>query len=307
MQLSIVSTLYRSVPYLEEFHRRASAAAAVVTLDYEMVLVNDGSPDDSLEAALALRACDPRVRVVDLSRNFGHHKAMMTGLAHARGDLVFLIDCDLEEDPEVLGEFHADLHNQGADVVYGVQRERSGGALHRLTGALFYQLYNFLTDYPVPKNVTTTRLMTRRYVSALLEHRERQFHILGLWTITGFKQVAVPVEKRRKPTSAYTLARKVAIVVDAVTSFSSKPLVAVFYLGALISLLAAGGVLAVVINVIFFGGFLVGWASLIVSVWLLGGISIFCIGLVGMYLGKVLIETKRRPYTIVRQVYGVEE
>jgi hypothetical protein len=154
MDLSIVTTLYYSSPYLEEFYARTCAAAEQITDDYEIILVNDGSPDDSLDVALSLFERDDRVKVVDLSRNFGHHKAVMTGLAHARGDLVFKIDCDLEEEPELLGEFYAEMiKDPSVDVVYGVQQRRKGGPFERLSGSLFYRLFNLLSDHPVPSNL----------------------------------------------------------------------------------------------------------------------------------------------------------
>src|SRR5260221_11625066 len=121
MDLSIVTSLYYSAPYLEEFYRRGCESAKNLAQDFEFVLVNDGSPDNSLEVALALHERDHRVRVIDLSRNFGHHKAIMTGLAHARGNLVFMLDCDLEEPPELLGPFHKAMLKHNADVAYGVQ------------------------------------------------------------------------------------------------------------------------------------------------------------------------------------------
>ncbi|RYE74975.1 MAG: glycosyltransferase, partial [Hyphomicrobiales bacterium] len=134
MKLSIVTTLYQSAATIDEFCRRAFAAAAKIASDVELVLVNDGSPDDSLDRAVALHEADPRVVVVDLARNFGHHKAMMTGLAHATGDLIFLIDCDLEEEPELLGMFFERLSSGGFDVVYGQQEIRRGGLSERFTG-----------------------------------------------------------------------------------------------------------------------------------------------------------------------------
>ena len=124
MILSIVTTLYNSAPYLEEFHARVCAAAEQITPDYEIIFVNDGSPDNSLQIALSLYQKNERVRIVDLSRNFGHHKAMMTGLAQARGGMVFLIDSDLEEEPELLETFYKELRTTGADVVFGVQQKR---------------------------------------------------------------------------------------------------------------------------------------------------------------------------------------
>src|SRR6266481_9971297 len=127
MTLSIVTTLYDSAPYLEQFYLRTCAATEQITRDYEIILVNDGSPDNSLDIAISIHRRDKRVRVIDLSRNFGHHKAMMTGLTHAGGELVFLIDCDLEEEPELLEKFYRELKATEADVVFGVQQKRKGG------------------------------------------------------------------------------------------------------------------------------------------------------------------------------------
>jgi putative glycosyltransferase len=303
VELSVVATLYRSASHLEEFHRRVSVAAASVATDYEIVLVNDGSPDDSLAAARRLLARDARVRIVDLARNFGHHKAMMTGLAHTRGDLVFLIDSDLEEDPELLATFRHRMEESGAEVVYGVQAARRGGVVERVGGWLFFKAFNLLSDTPIPENVLTVRLMTREYVSALVAHRERQIMIAGLWALTGFHQVPCPVTKHARAATNYSLTHKAAILANAVTSFSDRPLVFIFYLGLMISGLASLAAAVLVIRRLFFGVMLAGWASLIVSVWLLGGLTLFCLGVIGVYLSKVFIETKQRPYTIVRHIY----
>jgi len=303
VKLSIVSTLYRSAAHLEEFHERASEAARQVAADYEMVLVNDGSPDDSLAVALKLVAADQRVRVIDLARNFGHHKAMMTGLAHASGDLVFLIDCDLEEDPELLVEFARTLDTSKADVVYGVQRGRRGGLGERWSGKIFFTLFNLLSDTPIPENVTTVRLMTRPYVSALISHREREMMIAGLWMLTGFRQVPFAITKHVRSPTTYSLGRKIAIFVNSITSFSSRPLEFIFYLGLAIGFAASAAAAYLIIRRLFFGILLPGWPSLIISVWLLGGLMLACLGVIGIYLSKIFIEAKQRPYTIVRDIY----
>src|SRR5262249_22005503 len=153
------TTLYYSAPYLEEFYARIKTEAERITHDYEIIFVNDGSPDNALNIAIALYENDDQVRIIDLSRNFGHHKAIMTGLAHARGSLVFLIDSDLEEEPELLGKFYNEIHNSGADVVYGVQRTRKGGFFERISGSIFYRIFNWLSIYPIPQNLITVRLM----------------------------------------------------------------------------------------------------------------------------------------------------
>lgn len=303
MDLSIVTTLYCSAPYLEEFYARACAVAEKVASDFEIIFVNDGSPDNSLEIALSIYQKDPRVRLIDLSRNFGHHKAMMTGLNHARGDMIFLLDSDLEEEPELLERFYDELKVSGADVIFGVQQKRKGHYFERISGALFFKVFNLLSTHPIPPNHLTARLMTRNYVTALLRHREREFVMSGLWALTGFNQIPIAVRKHHNSASTYSLGRKFSHLVNAITSFSSKPLVLIFYLGCFISLVSSIAAIDLIIRKILFGTLLEGWASLIVSIWLLGGLTIFCLGVIGIYISKVFIEVKQRPYTIIREVY----
>lgn len=303
MILSIVTTLYNSAPYLEEFHLRVSNAAKQIAPDYEIILVNDGSPDNSLDVAISIHMKDERVRVIDLSRNFGHHKAIMTGLTHARGELVFLLDSDLEEEPELLLEFYETFKATKADVVFGVQKRRKGDFFERISGGLYFKVFNLFSTHSIVPNHITARLMTGKYVSALTKHQEREFVMSGLWALTGFNQVPVFVTKHHTSPSAYNLRRKFSHLVNAITSFSNKPLIFIFYLGTLIMIVASIAALDLIIRRLFFGVMLEGWASLIVSIWLLGGITIFCLGVIGIYLAKIFTETKQRPYTIIKNVY----
>lgn len=305
MKLSIVATLYQSAQYIEEFCGRASAAARqLANDDYEIVLVNDGSPDNSLELAVRLCESDPHLIVVDLSRNFGHHKAMMTGLAHAGGEHVFLIDSDLEEEPEWLPSFSEQMARERCDVVFGVQAQRKGEIFERWSGTLYYILYRTLTGLKVPYNVTTARLMSRRYVDALMQFEEREVDIGGLWYITGFDQRSQVVKKHNTSETSYTFGKKLSIIVNSVTSFSNLPLVAVFYVGIAILVTACAYTAYLVVHRLLDAQPIDGWTSLMVSVWLLGGLILSAIGVVGIYVAKVFSESKRRPYTIVRQIYG---
>lgn len=302
MQLSIVTTLYKSAPYVEEFHRRISAEAAKVTDDYEIVMVDDGSPDDSLDIAVKIAVRDPRVRVVELSRNFGHHRAMMTGLRLAKGAFVFLIDVDLEEEPEWLSRFWTTLAASGDDVVFGYQPRRKGRLLERVGGAVHWWLIRKLSYYPIPENLVTARLMTRPYVRALLRHPEQKTAIGGLWALTGFRQAGLPVTKGLTGTSSYSVIGRIAMGLDGLTSFSEKPLIMVFLLG--IAIFALSSVAAAYLIVLRLTGTLLsGWASLLVSVWMLGGLSIASVGILGLYIARIFIETKRRPYSIIRKVH----
>lgn len=305
MKLSIVATLYQSAPYINDFYERASAAARqLVEDDYEIILVNDGSPDNSLDLAVALTEHDSHVVVVDLSRNFGHHKAMMTGLAHAKSERVFLIDSDLEEEPEWVLSFAAQMDNETCDVVYGVQEKRKGNWFERFSGQWFYLFFKLLTGLALPENIVTARLMTRRYVDSLLRHQEREVFMAGLWHITGFNQIPCSVLKHSTSKTTYTFRRKMSLLVNSVTSFSNTPLVSIFYIGVSISLFALLYIIYLVIHWVFLSTPLSGWTSMMASIWLLGGMVISFIGVVGIYLSKIFLEAKQRPYTIVRHVYG---
>lgn len=305
MKLSIVATLYKSASYIEEFYQRVSAAAReLVGDDFEIVLVNDGSPDNSLQLAIRLTQHDSRVVVVDLSRNFGHHKAMMAGLAHAQGERIFLIDSDLEEEPEWLLSFSGQMDVEFCDVVYGVQERRKGNWFERWSGELYYRVFNYLADIDHPRNMVTARLMSRRYLDALLQFREREMVISCLWVITGFKQSAWPVKKHMTSPSTYSLAKKIELMINSITSFSEVPLRLIFYIG-----------LTIFSGALIYAGYLIfaklvlaspmdGWTSVMVSIWLLGGMIISFVGLIGIYLSRVFSETKQRPSIIVREIYG---
>lgn len=308
MKLSIVATLYQSAPYIDEFYKRSSTVSKqLVEEDYEIILVNDGSPDSSLELAVQLTELDEHVVVVDLSRNFGHHKAMMTGLANAQGEHIFLIDSDLEEEPEWLINFSGQLSQTQSDVVYGVQEKRKGNAFERWSGRWFYGFFKVLTGLALPENVVTARLMTRRYVEALLRHQEREVFLAGLWHITGFKQSSQTIKKHSSSETTYTFRRKMSLLVNSVTSFSNAPLIGIFYIGVSILIVAGIYTASLVSQWLFIAKPPSGWTSVMASIWLLGGLVISFIGIIGIYLSKIFSETKQRPYTIIRQIYRKHE
>lgn len=304
MKLSIVTTLYKSSSYINEFYERISIEARKITDDYEIIFVDDGSPDDSLQKTVALYEKDSKVKVIELSRNFGHHKAIMTGLSHAKGEYVFLIDSDLEEEPELLGRFWVELqsHND-LDVVYGVQESRKGGWFERWSGDVYYRFFNKISHIKLPKNIMTCRLTTKCYNEALINHQEREIFLAGLWVISGFKQQGLEVKKHAHSETSYSLQHKVSVLFNSLTSFSNFPLKIIFYIGTIISSISFIYILWIIFRKIFFNISLEGWTSLIVSVWFLGGMILFSIGIIGIYISKIFIETKQRPYTIIRKKY----
>ena len=303
MKLSIVTTLYRSAASVDEFYHRALKAAEAITDDIELVVVNDGSPDDSIDLALALQRTDPRLVVIDLARNFGHHKAMMTGLAHATGDMVFLIDSDLEEQPEDLVLFYQRFTQGDCDVVYGVQEARRGGLIERATGALFFALVAALSDLPLPRNLVTSRLMTREYVSALVRHRDREFLIAHLWQAAGFRQQAIVIKKLSRSPSTYSFRQRIEMAVKHVTTTSTRLLYLVLYTGLLIFGLSICVILYYLGRYFTSGIGVDGFTSQIISIWFLGGLITLILGILGIYIANIMTETKRRPYTIVRRIH----
>lgn len=308
MKLSIVTTLYQSSRYMEEFHRRVTAVASAITDDYELVFVNDGSPDNSLEIAKKLRVNDRHIVIVDLSRNFGHHRAMMTGLERAQGDFVFLIDVDLEECPENLTAFwdYLGAHPE-ADVVIGQsQTKKQGGIARRLASSWFYDMFNFLSYVKISNRELVSRLMRRTYVDSLVSYRERELFIPGIWVHAGYEQHYLPAEKTFDGNSTYTLRRKLTMVVDAVTSFSAKPLYMVFYTGILFVISAALVIVYLIVNKLLFGYAIVGWASLVAILFFIGGVITGSLGIVGIYIAKIYTEVKQRPNSIVKTVYCEE-
>ncbi len=308
MQLSIVTTLYYSAPYLQEFCSRITKEAERITNDYEIILVNDGSPDESLEVAITLHESAPHyVKVIDLSRNFGHHKAMMTGLTYAQGDLVFLIDVDLEEEPELLGTFYSAFKEHNPDVVFGVQKLRRGSLFSKWSGNLFYFLFNLLSDYKLPKNLTTVRLMSRRYVDSLIVCREREVIIAGLWEFVGFTQLPLPIEKLNRTKSTYAIGKRLAYFIMSIAAFSNKPLIYIAYLGIGILGPSSLYVLYLIALRLFLGKPPSGFTTLVVSIWLLGGLTIFSLGVTAIYLSVIFSETKHRPYTIIRGIHERHE
>ena len=305
MRLSIVSTLYNSAPHLLEFYQRITQCAQEITHDYELILVNDGSPDNSLELAVSLHEKDQRVKIIDLSRNFGHHRAMMTGLSYALSDYVFLIDSDLEEPPETLKVFWEEI--QGAkdfDVVFGVQEKRRGGWLERVSGTLYYNLVNWLSDVKVPENFLTVRLMTQNYTRNLVQYKERELNFSVLTELVGFKKKKIVVEKSITGPSNYSTFKKFSVLVNAITSSTNRPLWLIFYLGLAITLCSSIFVIKLLIDRGLYGVGLVGCTSVIVSIFFFGGLIIFVLGIIGIYLSKVFVESKQRPYVVIRNIYG---
>jgi putative glycosyltransferase len=305
--ISIVTSLYHAAPYVQAFYDRSCATLESITDDYEFIFVDDGCPAGSGDAVRALIATDPKVKLIVLSRNFGQHKALMAGLDHAAGDYVFMLDSDLEEDPELLSEFYEALQQEPElDVIYGYMAARKGKVFERWSGALFYRLINVMADLEIPPNMLMARLMKQGYVRDLVTYQESHVFLGGVFQLVGYNQRGVPCKKSNKGSTTYTLRRKLTLAMDALLSFTNKPLTYVAGLGLSVSMLSLilAGILA--IRLAIFDSTIEGWSLVLVSVWLLCGLIILSIGLVGFYVGRVFLQVKARPNTIVKQIVTQE-
>ena len=305
--LSIVVPCYNEEACLRELHVRLSrAAAATVGDSYEIVFVNDGSRDRTWEIMRELADSDPHLVAVNLSRNHGHQLALTAGLDLCAGQRILVIDADLQDPPELLGDMLARMDAEGADVVYAVRRARAGEtAFKRGTAKLFYRLLSKLAEIDIPLDTGDFRLMSRRALDALLSLPEQARFIRGMVAWVGFRQVPIAYDRaeRHAGQTNYPLARMMRLALDAVTGFSTAPLRFASHIG--LWLVAASILLLVYIAIGFFTGSAIqGWTSLMLVVVVLGAVQMFVLGMIGEYLGRLYIEAKRRPLYIVSEIAG---
>src|SRR6202161_4292057 len=298
--LSIVAPVFNEEELVEAFVARASAAAA--DYEFELVLVNDGSSDSTPELLDRIAERDGRVRVVHLSRNFGHQAALTAGLEHAIGDVVAMIDADLQDPPELIVEM-IERWSTGADVVYAVRRAREGETAFKLaTASWFYKLFDKLAQVDLEPNSGDFRLLDRRALDALLAMTERSRFLRGMTVWVGFNQTAVSYERdaRSAGETKYTLRKMLRFSLDAITSFSHLPLQLATYVGML-SAGVAFVAIPVVIILRLFDSYLPGLGAITIAILLLGGIQLIALGVIGEYVGRIYDEVKHRPLYIVRQ------
>jgi dolichol-phosphate mannosyltransferase len=304
--LSVVAPVYDEEALVEEFYTRV--CSALDGLRFELVLVDDGSADRTPEILESLAENDPRVRVVYLSRNFGHQTALTAGLDHARGDAVVMLDADLQDPPELI-QTMLDHWRGGCDVVYAVREQRQGESRFKLgTARWFYRLFDKLAQVELQHNSGDFRLLDRRALDALLSMRERNRFLRGMTVWVGYRQAAVPY--RRDPRYAgetkYTVGKMLRFSLDAISSFSHRPLQLATLLGFLISTLAFIAIPVVVVLRIL-GSYLPGFSALTIVVLLLGGIELIAIGIIGEYVGRIYDEVKGRPLYVVRARRNIPE
>jgi polyisoprenyl-phosphate glycosyltransferase len=303
--LSVVAPMYDEEETVDAFYERVRTA--LESVPFELVLVDDSSGDRTPELLDRLAESDPRVRVLHLSRNFGHQAAITAGLEHATGDVVVMIDGDLQDPPEVIPAM-VDRWREGSDVVYGVREAREGETWFKLTTARwFYRMFARVTRLELRENSGDFRLLDRRALDAILAMRERNRFLRGMTVWVGFTQTAVPYKRdaRHAGETKYGLRKMVRFSLDAISSFSSVPLQAATVLGFLFSMAAFLGLPLVIVARIA-GIFSAGVPTLLFVVLLLGGIQLITVGIIGEYVGRIYDEVKGRPLYVVRDGRNIE-
>jgi dolichol-phosphate mannosyltransferase len=303
--VSVVAPMLDEEDCVEGFYARVRDALAGVP--WELVVVDDGSADGTGAALRALAGRDERVRVIELSRRFGHQAAITAGLDHARGDAVVTIDGDLQDPPEVIPELLA-RWAEGADVVYAVRAERHGETRFKLASArAFYRVFARVTEVALPENSGDFRLMDRRALDALLAMRERSRFLRGMTVWVGFTQTTVGYarDERHAGSTKFTLRRMLRFSGDAISSFSHLPLQLATLLGFLFSALAFLAIPLVVVARLT-DQYVPGVSSTIIAVLLLGGIQLITVGIIGEYVARIYDEVKQRPIYVVRSTTNVD-
>ena len=303
--ISILCPCYNEETVLDLFFEKISEVLAKIPERFEFVCVNDGSKDKTLEILKAHAKKDSRIKVIDFSRNFGKEAALTAAIDYCNGDAAIPIDVDLQDPPELISEMIKKWH-EGFDVILARRTDRSSDSyLKRTTAKMFYRLHNLISSPEIPENVGDFRLIDRKVIDALKNIKESHRFMKGLFAWTGFKTFTLDYKRsaRSSGTSKFNGWKLWKLAVEGITSFSTAPLTLWLYLGGLIALSAFAYGLWIFIRTLIFGVDLPGYASLICLILLFGGLQLFGIGILGEYVGRTYIESKRRPVYIVREVY----
>lgn len=307
-RLSIVAPCFNEQEVLDLFFERIEEELSRLALDYEIVCVNDGSRDHTLAVLLRHHQRNPRIKVINLARNFGKETALSAGLDATSGDMVVPIDVDLQDPPELIGRF-VEAWEMGADVAYGVRVDRRADTpLKRFTAQSFYRAFNRLSDVDLPYNAGDFRLMDKRVVEVLRQLPERNRFMKGLFAWVGFRQEAIPYARpeRAAGTSSWRYWKLWNFALDGITSFSTAPIRVWSYVGLAAGLTAVAFAGAIVMRTLLFGRDVPGYPSLMVVILMSFGLQMLAIGALGEYVARIYQEVKGRPLYVVMDRYGFE-
>lgn len=301
--LSIVCPMYNEGENLHALFARLFPVLESLTPAWELVLVDDGSADESFAIAAQAAQTEPRIRALKFSRNFGKEIAIAAGLHHARGQVTVLMDADLQHPPEVIPQLIAQWQN-GYDMVYGVRQSRdTDSALRRFVSRMFYKVFSYVSNTNLPEGAGDFRLMSRKIVDALNMMPERNRFTKGLYSWVGFKHIGVPfeIEERLSGQSHWGFRKLLGLAIDGITAFSSMPLRVWTYIGLIVSLIAFVYAMVILTQTLLYGADVPGFPTIVVSVMMLSGIQLLSLGVLGEYLGRIFTEVKGRPLYLIAE------
>lgn len=305
MELSVVTSLYKSEAYIAVFLNQIIEIIKKLNIkEYEIIVIDDGCPNQSGQIVKSFVDKNKNIKLFELSKNYGQHKAQMQGLELSKGDLVYLTCSDLEEDPEILEKLWNYLKNhQDAAVVIGKIDNIPRSLISNFFADIFYIIFNFLSDVEISRYETLSRLMRREYVDAIKEYQETNIFMTAVFKDVGFVQHKLPVNKTYKGHTGYSFSKKINLSINAILQFSYKPLVYIFYFGVFTTFSTLAISVWLLIQKFFTSNVLAGWTSIILAIFFVGGVITTSIGVVSIYLSKMFVELKNRPRCIIKNKY----
>ncbi|HNY55883.1 MAG TPA: glycosyltransferase family 2 protein [Chitinophagales bacterium] len=303
MDISVVIPVFNEESNLPVLYERLVNSVTSISNDYELIFVNDGSKDNSLNIIKELSLKNPQVKYIDFSKNFGHQLAVFAGLENAKGDTIVIIDADLQDPPELIKELYSKM-KEGYDVVYAQREQRVGESWHKLmTAKLFYRFINRLSEVSIPLDTGDFRIISKKINDIIVSMPERNKFLRGQIAWTGFNQTFVSYnrEERYAGKTNYSYSKMFSFAFDGITAFSNLPLRLATYLGFAVSLISFFFILYTLYQKYFKHDVVQGWSSLMVSILFIGGVQLICLGIIGEYLGRIMDNVKQRPLYIVRE------
>lgn len=302
LHVSVVTPVYGCCKSLNNLYERLNKTLLTITNDFEIIMVNDSSPDNAWETIKELAKKDNRVKGINLSRNFGQHKAITAGLDYAKGDWIVVMDCDLQDQPEEIVK----LYNkaiEGYDIVFGRRAERKDTFFKKLSSKLFYKVYDYFTESKIDNTIANFSIISKKVLNTLKKMREqnRTYPLFVNWV--GFKRTEINIEhsSRDEGKSSYTLSKLINLAIDSIVSQSNKPLKLSIKFGFVVSFLSLIYGVLLIVRYLISGVPVEGWTSVMVSIYFIGGLLFANMGILGLYIGKIFDETKNRPIYIVQE------
>jgi glycosyltransferase involved in cell wall biosynthesis len=303
VEISIVVPVFNEESNLTVLYERLVKTLSSITNDYEIIFVNDGSKDNSLEIIKNLALQFPQIKYIDFSKNFGHQLAVFAGLEKAKAEKIVIIDADLQDPPELIIDLNSKMQ-EGFEVVYAQREQRVGESWHKkMTANLFYRFINRLSDVPIPLDTGDYRMITKKIKDIIVSMPEHNKFLRGQIAWTGFNQTSVLYKRdeRFSGSTNYSYSKMFAFAFDGITAFSNLPLRLATYLGFVVSVVSFVFILYTLYQKYFKMDVVQGWSSLMVSVLFIGGVQLICLGIIGEYLGRIMDNVKQRPLYIVRE------